>query len=701
MGWRVSRGWAAIAPLLIGSMMACGATPGATNAANPSASIAVEPSAAPAIEAPQICTPSPARANLPKSLGANTISSTVAIAEWGDHSVAFVADEDVRAVLVVDLDANKLLSATPLAATPSQLLLLSDGRVVVTLRDRSKLAVLETGEIGAPLSARCEVDTPAEPVAMAMSPDGNALLVAAVSAQKLAVYDAAAVKLRFSVDTLRAPQAVAVSSDGKLAFVVHSVGGRASIVDLDKKSVRSVSLDGRRDYEIDQLRKKLLEKLKPTGGPLSKAQREQLIEELEELEKERAKRKHSYGQRRASQTFALAQSTGLSQRLLAPQVLVETGDKNRRMPGYGERHNRGAMFNIAVLDEASAYPMSGSLRIGRNTNRYVRYDEAPPQPCLLPRAAAFDAKSQSVLVSCFGIDALIAYDAFNSDPAHAEKRRWRVAAGPSGIAVDPFDHRAIVWSQFDRTLNIVALGGEELEMQDGQLQRQVRRIPLDSLSERAPSLARRLGRALFYGTGDSRVASDGRACASCHPDGRDDGLVWATPDGPRRTIMLAGRLNKTAPYSWSGRSRRLEDHLNLEFKRLQGVGLRGVQRSALLSYIKALPPPPSVSPGDDESTVARGREIFASKRAGCAGCHKGAQLTDNRRHDVGSKTRADRINSFNTPSLKFLAQRGPYFHDGRFATLEELLEKTDGKMGNTGHLGKEDLEALEAYLKSL
>ena len=31
-----------------------------------------------------------------------------------------------------------------------------------------------------------------------------------------------------------------------------------------------------------------------------------------------------------------------------------------------------------------------------------------------------------------------------------------------------------------------------------------------------------------------RLSGDGRACASCHPDGRDDGLVWSTPNGPRQ-----------------------------------------------------------------------------------------------------------------------------------------------------------------------
>ena len=44
--------------------------------------------------------------------------------------------------------------------------------------------------------------------------------------------------------------------------------------------------------------------------------------------------------------------------------------------------------------------------------------------------------------------------------------------------------------------------------------------------------------------GDRRISADGRVCASCHPDGREDGVAWVTPEGPRQTPMLAGRLGK-------------------------------------------------------------------------------------------------------------------------------------------------------------
>jgi cytochrome c peroxidase len=99
--------------------------------------------------------------------------------------------------------------------------------------------------------------------------------------------------------------------------------------------------------------------------------------------------------------------------------------------------------------------------------------------------------------------------------------------------------------------------------------------------------------------------------------------------------------------------------------------------------------------------VKRGAELFASKQTGCAKCHAGSELTDNEMHDVKSKTRADRDDKFNTPSLRLLSGRAPYYHDGRYATLRDLLTNVDGNMGHTKHLSDGDLEALEAYLMQL
>jgi mono/diheme cytochrome c family protein len=207
---------------------------------------------------------------------------------------------------------------------------------------------------------------------------------------------------------------------------------------------------------------------------------------------------------------------------------------------------------------------------------------------------------------------------------------------------------------------------------------------------------------LFHATNNLQISRDGRACASCHPDGRDDALTWATPDGPRQTPMLAGRLSQTAPYGWQGSTDSVESHLSQTFARLGGSGLERRELEALIAFATTLEAPAAGDPRTDKVLVDRGRDVFHSASAGCATCHReGDAFTDHRAYDVKSRADADIAASFDTPSLKFVGGTAPYFHDGRYTTLRSLLLDSDGKMGHTKHLAQQDLVALEAYLRSL
>jgi cytochrome c peroxidase len=86
---------------------------------------------------------------------------------------------------------------------------------------------------------------------------------------------------------------------------------------------------------------------------------------------------------------------------------------------------------------------------------------------------------------------------------------------------------------------------------------------------------------------------------------------------------------------------------------------------------------------------------------GCSSCHLGTDATDNDHHDVKSKTPFDQASAYNTPTLRFVGGTGPYFHDGRFATLGDLLKAEDGKMGHTAQLSPGDFDSLVAYVESL
>ncbi|HLK40773.1 MAG TPA: cytochrome C peroxidase [Polyangiaceae bacterium] len=625
----------------------------------------------------------PSRA--PRPLTLTRAGSTVALADIGGKTFAYVADEDERAVHVIDVDGQKDVATTPLGGKPAQLMFLPDGRLVVTLRDRAVFEVLEPqADPTRGLDGRCAVGTDAEPFGLALTPDDAQLLVTSGWGRSLASYKAQVPSMQQSWDVAlpREPRSVIASDDGSKAFVAQAVGGQVSVVDLPLQRVVPTETHATKENLA------AASKAGAFGAGLSSF---------------RFTTFSSMGT--SCQGFALAKTEDPRGRVLVPQALVDPGNPLENTPGYGNPENdQTEVADVAVLDESGGDLLMASLEVSQaRLARSMASDAAHAhEECLLPRSAAYDAKNKSLLVGCFGVDDVIAYDAFAASPVRAMKRRWDVAAGPSGIAVDPRGQRAVVFAQFERVVDVLSLAGPELVDDVGANKGgPAARIHLTETRMSIPtSIA--VGRVLFHMVGDDRISHDGRACASCHPDGRDDSLTWATPNGPRRTIMLSGRINDTAPFSWSGSEHTLQEHMGITFTRLKGNGgLRSMELDALAQYVQTLAEPPAVANAAAKDRIARGSAIFHSPAAGCSSCHAGPLATDNLHHDVQSKTTADKSGSFNTPSLRFVGGGGPYFHDGRYKTLQQLLTDADRKMGHTAQLSGDDLQSMEAYLRSL
>ncbi len=599
--------------------------------------------------------PPPAAATLPRPTLARMhdarTGSSVVLARSAGKLLAFAADADENTLHAVDLDTRTELSVTPLSGSPSALLVLPDGRLAVALRDQAAVVVLCARAPAAPLEPCARAGVPDDPVGLALTPDDGTLLVTSGWAHTLTALDAGTLARRFDQDLPREPRAVVVSDDGQRAFVSHAVGGGVSVVDLTSTihAIHHVSVDG---HEPQQ------DAMTAKAGDLARS---------------------------GEQGYALAKvGPPAAGRILAPEVLVFSGDPTQRSSGYGGGESFGAdVFAVAVVDEDAGSALADSLTVSTKGT-----------DCLLPRAAA-RGPGATALVACVGTDEVLEIDGSASRPSEAIQRRWRVPAGPNGIAVDEAGARAVVWSAFARAVSVLSLAAPR------------------ALETRAPEASfalprgveavdpqRELGRALFHATSDPRIAKDGRACASCHPDGRDDGLTWSTPNGPRQTPMLAGRLEGTAPYAWNGDGATLEKHLGHTMQRLSGSGLSDRELAALVAYIATMKPP-AVSRSDD-AKVARGAAVFDSGEAGCSECHGQAGAEpDHLRHDLHTKAKGDSTGKFDTPSLRFVAGTAPYFHDGRYPTLHALLEHTDGQMGHTRNLSPADLDALEAYLRTL
>jgi cytochrome c peroxidase len=238
-----------------------------------------------------------------------------------------------------------------------------------------------------------------------------------------------------------------------------------------------------------------------------------------------------------------------------------------------------------------------------------------------------------------------------------------------------------------------------------------------------------LGRALFFEPGIS--ASEKTACASCHlPE-----LGWSVTDArslndsgkltPRKSPPVMGLgYSGNAPVGWDGRSPTLEAQAKASIA-TGSMSMRETDTPVKVEVIEerirsmpgyvtkfnaALPGAPinidtivqaiaafertiepALAPFDrwvtgDEMAISesakRGFALFAGK-ATCFVCHGGWRFTDDKFHDIGTTTTdqgrgrevkdAALTYAFKTPTLRSVALRAPYMHNGSIATLTDVV----------------------------
>ncbi len=185
----------------------------------------------------------------------------------------------------------------------------------------------------------------------------------------------------------------------------------------------------------------------------------------------------------------------------------------------------------------------------------------------------------------------------------------------------------------------------------------------------------------------------GLACATCHPEGRDDGATFAFAGiGPRRTQALDVDLEGTEPFHWSGDQ---DDMLALvheiRVRRMGGPGLHAAEKEALARWVFALPrmtPPRSA----DDAAARRGEALFEA--VGCATCHAGPQRTNAQTVAIGG-------HALQVPTLLGVFYRPPYMHDGRATDLRSAVLDMIAHSEPGGPLASGEVDDLVAYLESL
>ncbi|WP_234734150.1 cytochrome-c peroxidase [Tellurirhabdus bombi] len=241
-----------------------------------------------------------------------------------------------------------------------------------------------------------------------------------------------------------------------------------------------------------------------------------------------------------------------------------------------------------------------------------------------------------------------------------------------------------------------------------------------------------LGRLLFY---ETRLSSTNKiSCGSCHQQHRafTDGLPFSTGVSgrpTRRNSMSLANLLWVRNFFWDGRARSLEDQALIPLSHPDEMGQPAVVAARKLQQMALYPPLFKQVFGSDiitpermiraiaqfERTLisanspydaylrgqyvlseaeSRGLKLFTTAPAmerqvrggNCAHCHGGPKLYQEVFHNNG----LDRIpkdpgrreitgmeqdqGRFRVPTLRNITLTAPYMHDGRFASLEEVLD---------------------------
>jgi YVTN family beta-propeller protein len=618
--------------------------------------------------------------------GPQTQAGSIAISAKGQ---LFVAANDNGGVAIVNPAAKSGAVAFIATGDRPEHLISRGGQVFVANRQSRMVTQIDSNH----LQVVRQIAVGAEPMGLDTTTDGL-LLVACAMSGTLQAIDPADGSTRWTVPLNEEVRAVAAASNG-LAYVPSYRSGVVHVVDT-KAGVESAPIDmSVTHFPTYQVRGVEAILLNPLTGLAYLPHTESRASAVAPFVSGTSSTSGGYSQPTPIPDVVASQETS-APITVAAVTTVNIGTKS-------------ATSNLATGQMAGPPTASGPPLPG--TQSPATQDPSIPVTSNYagPRLAALDPQGRNLyFVSYLGW-------AVTAQPVDSSSQlpplTVTVGHGPTGIAIAGDDESAYVYNSFDHSISV--LGGKYGTF---QVLRTIENIAPQTLT---PS--QQHGRLLFHSAGDPRMSAQGTggvACASCHPDGREDGHTWLFPEGPRNTPSLVGRhLELTGPYHWDGQLDKAAAFNFVVHVRMGGAGITPSDLDDIFAWLEREPGPdnPNRLPDgltDDQQT---GRSIFVS--AGCVACHAGPAMTDNGFHDVGTQfttvpfailqsgiiQQTDVTGAIpNTPSLLGVFASAPYLHDGSKATLQDrIIDNPNDAHGVTSNLTKAQVDQLVAFLKTL
>lgn len=259
-----------------------------------------------------------------------------------------------------------------------------------------------------------------------------------------------------------------------------------------------------------------------------------------------------------------------------------------------------------------------------------------------------------------------------------------------------------------------------------------------------------LGRRLYY---DTLLSSTGLSCSSCHESSKSFSS-FASNSLPHVNL---GWNNY---FLWNGKvNGQLEDIMKFEVEEFFNTDIAKINNSAyyrkefkkifnattitaknieyaLAQFFRVMVSANSLCDkffqhtADLSDSELRGFVLFTTEKGDCFHCHTIGLFTDNKFHNIGLDTvftgvgmgrynitgKPSDMGLFKTPTLRNIELTAPYMHDGRYQTLEDVIEHYNSKVKNSSTLDPimtkpsklyglgltaQDKQDLVAFLKTL
>ncbi len=516
-----------------------------------------------------------------------------------------------------------------------------------------------------------------DPRMLTIGPDGQRLYVTSQASATLTILDIQPFSIRTKLRVGPEPYGVVAAPTGPLVYIAASGADRIDVVDTELAQVvdtipvpprpkgLAIAADGTRLYVTHFL-----------SGTVS------VLDLIS---------------RRVRTVIATGPESNLAQR-----IVLHPPTRRAYLP-----HIRSNVSNPHPLFDTTLFPVLSVIDLATNHHLLPeRLDlSVVDRPVNMPFDLALSSDGQRAHIVYLGSGDMSVIDLTSREMlAHIE-----VGDGPRGIVLTPDDRTAYVANALSDDVSVIDLSTFE----------EVTRIPVTT-SPLSPQLHR--GKLLFTSSRSTRISRDRwMSCESCHFDGEQDGRTWLFPDGPRNTTNLRG-LAHTHPLHWSADRDEVQD-FEFTIRELQaGTGLledphpelgqsntgRSADLDALAAFVESLQPKPSPFRWTDGTLTleaARGQGVFHRADVGCAECHMPPLFTDLRTHDIGTGHGPGELlgPGFDTPSLRGIWHTAPYLHDGRAATLRDVVVTHNpmDRHGQTSHLSEAELHDLVAFLLSL